>query len=491
MNSADIVKAFQDPMSMANPAIAKIVGNVAGLNTTHESTKERAYINRPRSTSNDPTNRGQICYIKLLTSGDQRSQYSSGNSTRTNDFTGKVKQELTDSLKALSSSSETVGYDSFFLTSVDAALEEKLQIVEVFGDNEVAYYFGRAPMIFNMGGTLIDSVDTGWFTQWVTTYGAAMRGTELARNFELLKIVLPNMTVIGSMVNFRWSQTSMSDVAIGFSFQFYVKSIIPTPVTAVNTAITNAAQSINFTSMNGNSFASWKSIIEGKFNSTPGGFLDGLGDTSSSASKYLDELNGGITSSVAGFLKGSDVMGGIFSKITGGLASLRKSLFAPIYGVMNSLTRLVKNVFGSITSVFNALTAPIKNILGDISRIASMATSLINMTVSGLVGFGRGLSTGFGVYQSYLNAVKSIKLASGTIAAAPQNVASGMRQAFNYGFLPTTAAFLKANPKASLSATATLSARPGAKLNNARAALSPQLAILSSTPATTTLGAAL
>lgn len=489
MNISDLVN---NGMAMANPALSKLAAASGVTGSSPEYTKERAFINRPRSTSNDPTNRGQICYIKLLTSSDQRSKYSSGNSSRTNEFTGKVKQELTDSLKAMSSSSETVGYDSFFLTSVDASMEEKLQIVEVFGDNEVAYYFGRAPMIFNMGGTLIDSVDTGWFTKWVTTYGAALRGTELARNFELLKIVLPNMTLVGSMVNFRWSQSSMSDVAIGFSFQFYVKSIIPTPVTAVNTSITNAAQSINFTSMNGRSFADWKSIIDLKSNSVSSGrFLDGLGDTSSEASKYLDELNSGITKSVTGFMKNSDIMGGIFSKITGGLSDLRKALFAPIYGVMNSLTRLVKNVFGSITSIFSALTAPIKNILGDISRIASMATSLINMTVSGLVGFGRGLSTGFGVYQSYLNAVKSIKLASGTIAAAPQNVASGMRQAFNYGFLPTSAAFLKANPKASLSATAKLSVRPGAKLNTARSTLSPQLAILSSTPATTAVGAAL
>jgi len=491
MNASDYGKMLTNPMAMANPAIAKILGDVAATGPTPEYTKERAFINRPRSTSNDPTNRGQICYIKLLTSSDQRSKYSSGNSSRTNEFTGKVKQELTDSLKAMSSSSETVGYDSFFLTSVDASMEEKLQIVEVFGDNEVAYYFGRAPMIFNMGGTLIDSVDTGWFTKWVTTYGAALRGTELARNFELLKIVLPNMTLVGSMVNFRWSQSSMSDVAIGFSFQFYVKSIIPTPVVALNTPITNAAQSINFTSMNGMGFASWKDVIAGKANSTAGGFLDGLGDTSSAASNFLDGLNKNVTDFTKGALGGSGILGGIFSKITGGLSDLRKALFAPIYGVMNSLTRLVKNVFGSITSIFNALTAPIKNILGDISRIASMATSLINMTVSGLVGFGRGLSTGFGVYQSYLNAVKSIKLASGTIAAAPQNVASGMRQAFNYGFLPTSAAFLKANPKASLSATAKLSARPGARISNARAALSPQLAILSSTPATTAVGAAL
>lgn len=454
-----------------------------------EYTKERAFINRPRSTSNDVNDRGQICYIRLLTSNDQRSQYTSGNSKRLENFTGKVKQELADSLKELASNSQTIGYDSFLLTSIDASLEEKLQITEVFGDNEVAYYFGRAPIIFSMGGTLIDSIDTGWFTKWVTAYGAAMRGTELARNFELLKIVLPNMTLIGSMVNFRWSQNSLTDVNVGFSFQFYVKSIVPTPVTAVNTPITNAANKINFSTMNGMSFTDWKNIVASKANSVTDASL-GIGNFKNS---FLEDLNKSLTSYTTDILRGgeNDITGGIFSKITGGLSSLRTSLFAPIYGVMNSLTRLVKNVFGSITSIFSALTAPIKNILGDISRISSMATSLINMTISGVVGFGRGISTGFGVYQSYLNAVKSIKLTSGTIAAAPQNISTGIRQAFNYGFLPTTAAFLQANPKASLSATASLSARPGAKLNNARSTLSPQLAILSSTPATSAVGAAL
>lgn len=485
MDASNYLKYAYDSAATSNPAIKKILDSATSsvFNKAPEYTKERAFLTRPRSTSNDRNDRGQICYIRLMTSNDQRSKYSSGSSSRLNAYKGVVKQELSESLKVMAGNSGSIGYDSFLISNISASMDEKLQIVEVFGDNEVAYYFGRAPMVFNISGTLMDSVDTGWFTKWVTTYAAAMRGTELARNFELLKIVLPNMTLIGSMVNFRWDQSSNNDVLVPFSFQFYVKQLIPTPVTPVNAAITNAAESINFSTFKGMNYSSWKDMIGVK----NGGLADlGMGATTSVVSTFLDGLSSSITSTTNDILNNS-----MFKSITSGLVSIRTSLFAPIYGVMNSLTRLVKNVFGSLTSIFNALTAPIRNILGDISRIASMATSLINMTISGIVGFGRGLSTGFGVYQNYLNAVKSIQFAAGVITSAPQNVSSGIRQAFNYGFLPTTSAFLQANSKAGLSSAAKLSARPGAALNKARSNLSPQLAILSSTPSPATLGAAL
>ena len=83
--------------------------------------------------------------------------------------------------------------------------------------NEVIYYFGRQPLIFNLTGVLIDSADNNWFVDWVKLYSEFFRGTQTAKNYELIKIVLPNMIITGTISAFSWQQDSSRDTDIPFS----------------------------------------------------------------------------------------------------------------------------------------------------------------------------------------------------------------------------------------------------------------------------------
>jgi hypothetical protein len=90
-----------------------------------------------------------------------------------------------------------MGYTDFLLTSVSVSFDEKVQVVQTFGDSDVVYYFGKSPVIYSLSGMLIDDIDNGWFTKFIEAYSNIMRGTELARNYELLEITLPNMIIVG------------------------------------------------------------------------------------------------------------------------------------------------------------------------------------------------------------------------------------------------------------------------------------------------------
>lgn len=456
--------------------------------STGDERNERLFVTRPRYASSEKTDRGTHAFIKLMTSSEQASSYAGGTSSRINKEGKAESSVLAESLSVLTSNSSSSGYDKFLVTAISAGMEEKVQIMEVFGDNEVTYFFGRSPMMFTISGVLVDSADNSWFTDWLTTYEGAFRGSRLARNHEMLKLVLPSMTLVGAMVNFSWEQQSLSDVNVPFRFQFLVRSITPTPITSSG-AITNAAQQINFDSLMSfqtqtqiNSLRTQSATLISTIqdpNSTVGqigsalsrlgsGVSAGLGlpATPSSVSGFIDSLSNMTTGA-------NNSLSDVFSPIISSLNGIRATLFSPIYGVMNSLTRLVRNVFGStgVGSILSALTAPIRNMLGDITRISAQASAIVGMVTSGLSNLGRGVATGFGITQSYKTAIRQFEKTAGTIAAAPLSISSNIKNLVNGGYISTSAVFLQSNPKYGLSSSASLS--------SSEASLSPQLAILS------------
>lgn len=492
--------------SMSESSIGLMAGNPSFESKIKKSppepSGERLEFARPRSTNADQSSRGTNAYIALMTSDEQASQYASKSSPRSQGSdTSPESSALADTLAVMTAGSGSSGYDKFLLTGVQASMDEKVQVMEVFGDNEVAYYFGRAPMMFNISGMLIDSPDNSWFTDWLEVYAGALRGSQLAKNFELLKLVLPNMTLIGSMVNFGWEQNSQNDVAIPFRFQFLVKNLIPTPVVPVGQGLTNAANMINFDAEQ--TFTTWSQINDlrqqgAMISNVIQNPLSTLSDYSSAMRNYgsgvaaslgvgsartaVSDFIDGITSKISG---GTGSISGIFRSLASSLEGIRASIFSPIYGVMNSLTRLVRTIVGGagISSIFNTLTAPIRNILGDITRIASQASAIVGLITAGTTGLGRGITSGFGAVQSYQSAINAIGKAAGCITSAPTTVSDNLRNMFNGGNISSSAKFLRSNPKYSLSRSASLPPLPGSAPSgsaslSARAGLSSQIAIL-------------
>ena len=178
------------------------VNNVQNSNGT-VTQSERLFTVRPRGANTENVgggNRGTRAYVRLLTTDasgslNRQSSYNEG-------LGGESLSASGGPLDAAINGNNTYGgYANFFVTDVRCSLDEKLQIVETFGDGEVAYYFGRQPMFLTVSGFIFDSMDNSWFVEFLSMYGHVMRGTELARNYELIIIVLPNMYVVGSMTH--------------------------------------------------------------------------------------------------------------------------------------------------------------------------------------------------------------------------------------------------------------------------------------------------
>lgn len=423
-------------------------------------------------TGNLGGDRGNWSYIKLVTSDAQYKEYLSGNPSRKpkfSDLTGRGSI-----VAGMANPQTNAGYDKFLLTGVSANFSEKIQITEVFGDNEIAYYFGHQPMMFSVSGILIDSPDNSWFTDWLKMYSEFLRGSQLAKNHELLKIVLPNMTLVGTMVGFSYSQNAERDVDIPFSFQFLAKVITPTPVTGQGMLFSNKLDQVNFSNVA--AFTSQSSINNIKNqvqnaslviqnpNSTladKAAALNVLGTTTGGAySEFLENSKGTLTgyqNTIDGWAKSSSSYfeglrsSSLFQSVTTSLAGIRTNLFSPVYGILSSLSKLVSGSAAAVTSLVGALITPVRNILRDITNISNQAVALVNLvnsSISGVIRYTRGQLGGLAT--DFDAALDALGKAAGAIATAPLTAAQSVRAALQAGSLSVSApAFLASSGKLS------------------------------------------
>ena len=411
--------------------------------------------------------RGTRAYIRLMTSEPSRSQsrsfHADGIAAPPN------LQGAGNPLdQAITGNSPYGGYADFLVTQVRGNLDEKMQISETFGDGEVVYYFGRSPMMFNISGILIDSADNDWFVNWISMYGHVMRGSELARNYELLKIVLPNMDIIGTIPHMSWAQDSMNDVQINFEFQFLAKQIIPRPVTGLARPLSNDVTMLNFDSIDQflgqqgiNSIKAQANAVlsaiknpgstTGQIAASLAGFGRGLsgaigpGRVSPPADSAISRAIDGVTDTINSVTR---TVTDAFYSISANLAGIRASLFSPIYGVLTSLTKLVRNVMGDVAAIFNSIVSPVADIIRDVMNITGQAVGLINL-VNGAINSKLGLA-GLSDVSIRLSLGGLINK-RGTIATTPWTINSTLRQLGGIGRLPLNSGFMLNTPGPRLS----------------------------------------
>jgi hypothetical protein len=441
---------------------------------------ERLFTIRPRGSNTEDVgggNRGSRAYIRILSTDPTTSL---NRKTGVNEGLGGTSLSASGGPldAALNGNNAYGGYANFFVTDVRCALDEKLQITETFGDGEVAYFFGRQPMFMNVSGYIFDSDDNSWFVEFLSMYGQALRGTELARNYELVKLVLPNMYVIGSFTHIDWGQNSQRDQDIQFSFQFLIKQLVPIAIRMPGVPTSSDSGLINFNAIPTfqtqaqintvkSSFSALQSAIQNPFSTTSdiASSITGLGSglsagVSADASTYGVGSNsfGFTTDTTSGSSLGSalssagSTISGIFSSVSANLTGLRASLFSPIYGVLSSLTKLVKTAMGSVTSIFNALTSPVRDIIRAVSDISNQAIGIVNLvngTIQGLTGQVTSIDNQVRI------ALGNLSNAAGVISSAPKTISQSLAELVNAGTLPITTGYLQNRPMASLSSSGT------------------------------------
>lgn len=484
------VSSLGSLLSASNTGTLGNLSSAVGNGNTIPQT-ERLFTTRDRYAFVNPSgggDRGTRAYIRLLTNG----------STASNSTTNVAGFTVPSGLSGAGSPLDQAinggtygGYAEFLITDVQCVLDEKLQITETFGDGEVIYYFGRSPIIFSLSGILVDSQDNSWFIDWINMYGHVMRGTQLAQNYSLLKLVLPNMTLVGSIPHMSYHQSSINDVQIQFEFQFIVKEMTPNPVLSTGSALTSTANLINFNTANTflsqqgingilaqsnalqstiadpsstvSDIASGMTGLGSGLNGSVASYMQGYDSSYSGASPGLGSTSAGTTGGVSGaignavdsglssLVNGSNSISAgindVFYSVEGNLAGIRASLFSPIYGVLTSLTKLISNVAGDVATVFAALAAPVANIIRDVASVASQALGILNIiNASGNAILGLG-----NLSQADLQiSIGQLSNTMGCVTTQPISVVLTLQNMLNNGSLPATTGYLVNPPIAAL-----------------------------------------
>lgn len=378
------------------------------------------------------TDRGPITSMRLLKNPD----YDIISDTRGK--TGKV--DIQSDIQNLLSGS---GFANFFLTNIQTNYSEKTQIMTTFGDNEVVYYFGKQPVIFNLTGLLFDSIENEWFVNFLTLYQTVIRGTQLAKNFGLVEITFPNMIVTGSISSLSTQQDASRDTDIVFNMQFIAKNISPLPVN-INSGVPDPTVSGKFLD-----FAAARSGVK-KYTLGSGtlgqGFMSPLTKTVTDA---ISEVSESITDALSPLASAAGEAGDSLNEI-------RTSIFSPVAGILSSITKILKSPAGpgSITSIVSSLTSPVNELLGDISNIAAQASGIANLVQSSIIS----LTSGPGQIRTNIrNTIAALKGAAGTITRLPKSISDDFRSYNTGGQISRKSYILSSGKSGNVSKAAVLS----------------------------------
>lgn len=444
--------------------MAKLIKQTEPLYTVRARSAETYFSPNKVSyaTSSNPDGRGPRSKLRLLPLGKL-------------DNDG-IEKRIFDQLTATNGSgSKTSGWGDFLLTDVQCSMNEKMQIMEVFGDNFVSYFFGRSPTTFTMSGIIFDDIDNEWFPNFLEVYDKFIRGTQLARKSLLLEISLPNVIIIGSIVNFSYSQTAMRDTDIQFNMQVVAKAVTPKPINLPqvdNTSLTNV---LKFSTLNKfmdqqginsiKSLSGIRDLIQNPMTSPADInkgiqklttlFTSGLstnnfmsqsdslalqkdinsvsGPVSSAISQFINEVNGnkyGVCSTPqideatdseaqadmsAGLNPYTAPLPGLpTSNVISGLASQFTGLVNNLQlgGTSSTLTGFKSSLFSPVFGFLSSITKTIKVVTGDLSKVLMSFTAPVNSVLRDISGLSNEVVKVTDLITSSINQIISIPKAT-------------------------------------------------------------------------------
>lgn len=433
------------PVVAPIPAAATPVTSSPPMSATR--TAERLETVFPRYAKNftdkyDYKERGEIAYIKLLKGPSiTNNRNPVDSSLDTTDFA-----ELTGE--------GTGGYRKFLLTDSQVSYNEQMQIHKTFGDGEVTYFFGRQPMVFNFTGVLFDSLEQDWFTKFIYLYAEFLRGTQLAKNYELVSIVLPNISMKGYITGLSHSQNSTNDTLIPFNFQFLAKEVSPRRIPKDDIDVSKIAYAvISWTTEKNKPPTKIAKLINTgrKFGKSTTTFGVGGWKKDAKPSAAIEGFRPlkGIVDDISAKEKNKEI-----SPIT---AAFKDQIFSPVYGILTSISKVIKTNTGDITKILSSVSSPTFDILKGIQVISEEAVSVISLVEGGLSDIlaipDRGM-------KELDRTLKSLKGAAGAITSLPENLSQIIQRTARGGRFSSKSAVLKSSKKPGKSKAAILTSGP-------------------------------
>lgn len=132
----------------------------------------------------------------------------------------------------------------FFLEQVQENREEKVQVIDTFGE-WIAFFFGRKPEVYSYSGTLLNAKNADWKNEFQVNYDMFLRGSQAVRYKATVLLQYDDVLVEGYILNSSLQMNSQADKAVPFSFNMLVISRSPINYrTMINTRIERSGATV-------------------------------------------------------------------------------------------------------------------------------------------------------------------------------------------------------------------------------------------------------
>lgn len=109
----------------------------------------------------------------------------------------------------------------FFLESVQENREEKVQVIDTFGE-WIAFFFGKKPEVYSYSGTLLNVKNHDWKNEFQQNYDLFLRGSQAVKYRATMMLQYDDVIVEGYMLNASIQMTAIADNSVPFSFNLLV-----------------------------------------------------------------------------------------------------------------------------------------------------------------------------------------------------------------------------------------------------------------------------
>lgn len=108
-------------------------------------------------------------------------------------------------------------YTDFSILQLQESREERVQVVETFGENFV-FFFGERPRFLSVGGVLVNSKNFPWRSLWWDNYDRYLRGTKCVESRARVYLAWDDVVVEGYIVSASATDSSAEPHQIPFNF---------------------------------------------------------------------------------------------------------------------------------------------------------------------------------------------------------------------------------------------------------------------------------
>ena len=106
---------------------------------------------------------------------------------------------------------------NFILQSVQEARQEKVQVIETFGDT-FSFFYGQKPIVLAVQGALLNSEDFNWKNEFLANYDRYLRGTKCVENRTRVFLGWDDVLAQGYLLNLSLAYTSEQPFVIPINF---------------------------------------------------------------------------------------------------------------------------------------------------------------------------------------------------------------------------------------------------------------------------------